>query len=48
MNGKQIKEVRREIKRVQIGSFREFAETIDASPLRLRLKIIFKILFKTL
>jgi len=48
MNNKIAKRLRKEIKRVQVGSFKEFAETIDASPLRLRLKIIFKILVKKL
>lgn len=48
MNSKIVKKLRKEIKRAQVGSFKEFAETIDASPLKLRLKIIFKILFKKL
>ena len=48
MNSKQVKRLRKEIKKAQIGSFKEFAETIDSAPLRLRLKIIFKILFKKL
>jgi hypothetical protein len=48
MNGKQIKKLRKEIKRAQVGSFSEFAETINLAPLKLRLKIIFKILFKKL
>ena len=44
MNGKQIKKLRKEIKRAQVGSFGEFAETINTAPFRLRLKIAFKIL----
>lgn len=44
MNGKQIKKLRKEIKRVQVGSFSEFAETINTAPFRLRLKIAIKIL----
>ena len=44
MNGKQIKKLRKEIKRAQVGSFSEFAETIDNAPFRLRLKIAIKIL----
>lgn len=48
MNSKQVKKLRKAIKKAQIGSFKEFAETIDSAPFRLRLKIIFKILFKKL
>ena len=47
MNSKQVKKLRKEIKRAQIGSFKEFAETIDEAPLKLRLKIIFKIILRT-
>jgi hypothetical protein len=44
VNGKQIKKLRKEIKRAQVGSFSEFAETIKTEPFKLRLKIAFKIL----
>lgn len=44
MNGKQIKKIRKEIKRAQVGSFDEFAETINAAPLKIRIKIAVKIL----
>ena len=48
MNGKQIKKLRKEIKRVQVGSFSEFAETINAAPIRLRIKIAIKVLMAKL
>lgn len=44
MNGKQIKILRKEVKRAQIGSFGEFAEAINNSPLKIRIKIAIKIL----
>ena len=44
MNGKQIKKLRKEIKRAQVGSFGEFAEAINNSPLKIRIKIAVKIL----
>jgi ribosomal protein S25 len=44
VNEKQIKKLRKEIKRAQVGSFSEFAETINTAPFKLRLKIAFKIL----
>jgi hypothetical protein len=48
LNGKQIKKLRKEIKRAQVGSFSEFAETINTAPFKLRLKIAVKILRKKL
>jgi hypothetical protein len=48
VNGKQIKKLRKEIKRAQVGSFSEFAETINTAPFKLRLKIAVKILRKKL
>ena len=48
MNGKQIKKLRKLVKLAQVGNFGEFAEAINGSPLKLRLRIIFKILFKKL
>jgi hypothetical protein len=44
VNAKQIKKLKQIVKRAQVGSFSEFAETIDNAPFRLRLKIAFKIL----
>ena len=44
MNGKQIKKLRQAVRREQVGSFGEFAETINSSPLKLRIKIAVKIL----
>jgi hypothetical protein len=44
VNGKQTKKLRKEIKRAQVGSFSEFAETINTAPFKLRLKIAIKIL----
>lgn len=44
MNGKQTKKLKQIVKRAQVGNFKEFAETIDNAPFRLRLKIAFKIL----
>lgn len=44
MNGKQIKKLRKEVKRAQVGSFGEFAEAINNSPLKIRIKIAVKIL----
>ena len=44
MNGKQIKKLRKEVKRAQVGSFGEFAEAINNSPLKVRIKIAVKIL----
>ena len=48
MNGKQIKKLRKEVKRAQVGDFLEFAETINSAPLKLRIKIAVKILRKKL
>lgn len=48
MNGKQVKKLRRIVKDAQVGNFHEFAETINASPLKLRIKIATKIIFKKL
>ena len=48
MNGKQIKKLRKQIKRAQVGSFGEFAETINSAPFKLRIKIAMKIIFKKL
>ena len=48
MNGKQIKKLRKEVKLAQVGSFSEFAETINSAPLKLRIKIAVKILRKKL
>lgn len=48
MNSKQVKKLRKEIKKAQIGNFNEFAETINASPLKLRIRIATKIIFKKL
>ena len=48
MNSKQIKKLRKEIKKAQVGNFNEFAETINASPLKLRIKIAIKIIFRKL
>lgn len=48
MNGKQIKKLRKEVKRAQVGSFGEFAEAINNSPLKIRIKIAVKILRKKL
>jgi hypothetical protein len=48
VNGKQTKKLRKEIKRAQVGSFSEFAETINTAPFKLRLKIAVKILRKKL
>ena len=45
MNGKQIKKIRKEVKRAQVGSFGEFAEAINNSPLKIRIKIAVKILW---
>ena len=42
MNGKQIKKLRKEVKRAQVGSFGEFAEAINNSPLKVRIKIAVK------
>ena len=44
MNGKQIKKLRKEVKRAQVGSFGEFAEAINNSPLKIRIKIAVKII----
>ena len=44
MNGKQIKKIRNEIKKAQVGGFNEFAETINSAPLKLRIKTAVKIL----
>ena len=44
MNAKQIKKIRKEVKRAQVGSFSEFAEAINKSPLKIRIKIAVKIL----
>jgi hypothetical protein len=48
VNAKQIKKIRKEIKRAQVGSFSEYAETINTAPFKLRLKIAVKILRKKL
>lgn len=44
MNGKQIKKLRQAVKMHRLEVFSEFAETINASPLKLRIKIAVKIL----
>lgn len=44
MNGKQTKKLKQIVKRAQVGSFSEFAEAINNSPLRIRIKIAVKIL----
>lgn len=48
MNSKQVKKIRKAIRKEQVGSFEEFAETINSAPLKLRVKIAFKILIKKL
>lgn len=48
MNGKQTKKLKQIVKRAQVGSFSEFAETINTAPFKLRLKIAVKILRKKL
>lgn len=48
MNSKQVKKLRKVIRKEQVGSFQEFAETINTAPLKLRVKIAFKILIKKL
>ena len=48
MNGKKAKKIRRALRKDRRRTFGEFAEVIDRSPLRIRLRIIFKILFKKL
>ena len=48
MNGKQTKKLKQIVKRAQVGNFKEFAETIDNAPFRLRLKIAVRILRKKL
>ena len=48
MNGKTAKKIRRVLSKDRGRAFVEFAEVIDRSPLRIRLRIIFKILFKKL
>ena len=48
MNSKQVKKIRKIIKKEQVGSFQEFADTINTAPLKLRVKIAFKILIKKL
>lgn len=48
MNGKQTKKLKQIVKRAQVGSFSEFAETINAAPIRLRIKIAIKVLMAKL
>ena len=48
MNSKQVKKLRKVIRKEQVGSFQEFADTINTAPLKLRVKIAFKILIKKL
>lgn len=48
MNGKTARKIRRVLHKDSRRAFGEFAEVIDRSPLRIRLRIIFKILFKKL
>lgn len=48
MNAKAVKKLRQAIRKEQVGSFNEFAETIDSAPFRLRIKIAIKIIFKKL
>lgn len=48
MNGKTEKKIRRVLSKDRRRAFGEFAEVIDRSPLKTRLRIIFKILFKKL
>ena len=43
-----MKKLKQIVKRAQVGNFKEFAETIDNAPFRLRLKIAFKILMAKL
>lgn len=44
MNSKAVKKLRQIVRKEQVASFKEFAETIDSAPLKLRLKIALKIL----
>lgn len=48
MNNKAVKKLRQVVRKQQVGSFSEFAETIDSAPLKIRLKIAIKIIFKKL
>ena len=48
MNNKAVKKLRQVVRKQQVGSFSEFAETIDSAPLKIRLKIVIKIIFKKL
>ena len=48
MNGKQTKKLKQIVKRAQVGSFSEFAEAINNSPLKIRIKIAVRILRKKL
>lgn len=48
MNAKAVKKLRQAIRKEQVGSFNEFAETINSAPLKLRIKIAMKIIFKKL
>ena len=48
MNAKAVKKLRQAIRKEQVVSFNEFAETINSAPIRLRIKIAMKIIFKKL
>ena len=48
MDAKAVKKIRQAIRKEQVGSFNEFAETINSAPFRLRIKIAIKIIFKKL
>lgn len=48
MNAKAVKKLRQAIRKEQVGSFNEFAETINSAPFRLRIKIAMKIIFRKL
>lgn len=48
MNAKAVKKLRQIVKKQQVGSINEFAETINSAPFKLRIKIAMKIIFKKL
>ena len=48
MNAKAVKKLRQIVKKQQVESFNEFAETINSAPFKLRIKIAMKIIFKKL
>lgn len=48
MNSKKVKKIRQIIRKEQIGGFTEFADAINKSPLRLRLRIALKVIKGTL